>query len=81
LPSSPLPTNILSPRAAEHAAKLGKPKGALRVALAVQRDSFAQDVRAGVLEEVRRHGMHVVIDEQLPHEPDDRSVTLSKVER
>ncbi len=35
--------------AAEHAAKLGKTPDTLKVALAMENDPFAQDVRAGVL--------------------------------
>jgi branched-chain amino acid transport system substrate-binding protein len=65
--------------AAEHAAELGKCKDKLRVALAMENDPFAQDVRAGVLDDVRRQGMMVVIDDQLPPELNDMSVTLTKV--
>jgi branched-chain amino acid transport system substrate-binding protein len=65
--------------AAEHAAELGKSKNRLRVALAMENDPFAQDVRAGVLDDVRRNGMMVVIDDQLPPELDDMSATLTKV--
>ena len=65
--------------AAEHAGELGKSKDKLKVALAMENDPFAQDVRAGVLEDVRRHGMMVVIDDQLPPELNDMSVTLTKV--
>jgi len=64
--------------AAEHAAELGKSKDKLRVALAMENDPFAQDVRAGVLDDVRRQGMMVVIDDQLPPELNDMSVTLTK---
>ena len=65
--------------AAEHAGELGKPKEKLKVALAMENDPFALDVRAGVLEDVRRQGMMVVIDDQLPPELDDMSVTLTKI--
>jgi branched-chain amino acid transport system substrate-binding protein len=65
--------------AAEHAAELGKSKNKLKVALAMENDPFAQDVRAGVLEDVRRHNMMVVIDDQLPPELNDMSVTLTKI--
>lgn len=65
--------------AAEHAGKLGKTKETLRVALAMENDPFAQDVRAGVLDDLRRHGMMVVIDDQLPPDLNDMSVTLTKV--
>jgi len=65
--------------AAEHAADLGKTKDKLRVALAMESDPFAQDVRAGVLDDVQRQGMMVVIDDRLPAELDDMSATLNKV--
>lgn len=65
--------------AAEHAGKLGKTTGTIRIALAMENDPFAQDVRAGVLEDAERHGMRVVIDDQLPPELNDMSVTLTKV--
>ena len=65
--------------AAEHAAELGKTKDKLKVALAMENDPFAQDVRAGVLDDIRRQGMMVVIDDQLPPELNDMSVTLAKV--
>jgi branched-chain amino acid transport system substrate-binding protein len=58
---------------------VGKTKDKLKVALAMENDPFAQDVRAGVLEDVRRQGMMVVIDDQLPPELNDMSVTLTKV--
>ena len=65
--------------AAEHADKLGKSKQALRIALAMEDEPFARDVRAGVLDAVMRHGMTVVIDDQLPPRLDDMSGTLAKV--
>ena len=65
--------------AAEHAADLGKTKDKIRVALAMESDPFAQDVRAGVLDDVQRQGMMVVIDDQLPPELNDMSMTLTRV--
>jgi branched-chain amino acid transport system substrate-binding protein len=65
--------------AAEHAEKLGKTPDTLKVALAMENDPFAQDVRAGVLDDAKRHGMQVVIDDQLPPELNDMSATLTKV--
>ena len=65
--------------AAENADKLGKPPAAVTVALATENDPFGQDLRAGVLDDVAQHGMQVVIDDQLPAELDDMSVTLAKV--
>jgi branched-chain amino acid transport system substrate-binding protein len=65
--------------AANNAEKLGKTKEKLKVALAVEDDPFAQEVRAGVLNDIQRHGMMVVIDDRLPPELDDMSATLTKV--
>ena len=65
--------------AAEQAAKLGKSPGELKIAIAMENDPFAQDVRAGVLEDIDRHGMKCVIDDQLPPDLNDMSTTLSKV--
>lgn len=65
--------------AAEYADKLGKEPGAISVALAMENDPFGQDVRAGVLDDAEKHGMMVVIDDQLPPELNDMSVTLTKV--
>jgi branched-chain amino acid transport system substrate-binding protein len=65
--------------AAEHAEKLGKRPEQIRVALAMENDPFAQDVRAGVLDEMERQRMQVVIDDQLPAELNDMSVTLTKI--
>jgi branched-chain amino acid transport system substrate-binding protein len=64
---------------AEHAKQLGKDPGEITVALAMENDPFGQDVRAGVLEDVDKHGMQVVIDDQLPPALNDMSVTLAKV--
>ncbi len=65
--------------AAEHAADLGKTVDTIRVALAMENDPFAQDVRAGVIDDIQRHGMQIVIDDQLPPELNDMSVTLAKI--
>ncbi len=59
--------------AAEHAKDLGKTPETIRVALAMENDPFAQDVRAGVLNDVQRHGMQVVVDDQLSPELNDMS--------
>jgi branched-chain amino acid transport system substrate-binding protein len=65
--------------AAEHAGDLGKTQESLRVALAMENGPFAQDVRAGVLSDVERYGMQIVIDDQMPSELDDMSGTLAKI--
>jgi len=65
--------------AAENAHKLGKKPDEITIALAMENDPFAQDVRAGVLDDAERHGMRVVIDDQLPPELNDMAVTLAKI--
>ena len=65
--------------AAENAGKLGKTPQDLTLAIATENDAFSQDVRAGVLADARRHGINCVIDDQLPPELNDMSVTLAKV--
>ena len=65
--------------AAANAGQLGKEASSMIVALAVDDDPYSQDVRAGLLGDVTEHGMQVVIDDELPPELDDMSVTLAKV--
>lgn len=65
--------------AAARAQALGKAKDELKVALAMDPSPFAQHVRAGVLAEVRRYGMTVVIDDRLPLDAEDMSATLNRV--
>ena len=65
--------------AAEHASKLGKKPDQITIALAMENDPFAQDVRAGVLDDAARYGMRIVIDDQLPPELNDMAVTLAKI--
>jgi branched-chain amino acid transport system substrate-binding protein len=45
----------------------------------MENDPFAQDVHAGVLNDIECHGMQVVIDDQLPPELNDMSMTLGKI--
>ena len=45
----------------------------------MENDPFAQDVRAGVIDDIQRHGMQIVIDDQLPPELNDMSMTLTKI--
>lgn len=65
--------------AAEQAKKAGKKPSSVKVAIAVENDPFSMDIRAGVLEDAKRHGMKVVIDDKLPRELTDMTVTLTKV--
>ncbi len=65
--------------AAETAQLARKDPKKLKVALAIENDPFSQDIRAGVLEDAKRWGMRVVIDDKLPPELSDMSATLTKV--
>jgi branched-chain amino acid transport system substrate-binding protein len=65
--------------AAENASKLGKTPDQITIALAMENDPFAQDVRAGVLDDAGRYDMRIVIDDQLPPELNDMAVTLAKI--
>lgn len=51
----------------------------LKVALAFENDPFSQDVRAGVTDDAKKFGMKIVVDDKLPPELNDMSVTLTKV--
>ena len=64
---------------AENADTLGKSRQDINVALATENDPFAQDVRAGVLADLRRLGMNCSIDDRLPPELNDMTATLAKV--
>ena len=64
--------------AAEMAQKAGKNPKTLKVAIAVENDPFSLDVRAGVLEDAKRWGMKIVIDDKLPPDLNDMSATLTK---
>lgn len=65
--------------AAEQAKKAGRDPKTLKVALAFENDPFSQDVRKGVIEDAKRYGMQIVIDEKLPPELNDMAATLTKV--
>ncbi len=65
--------------AAEIAKKNGKKPGDVKVAMAFENDPFSLDVRAGVLDDVKKHGLKVVIDDKLPRDLSDMSATLTKV--
>lgn len=51
----------------------------VKVAMAFENDPFSQDVRDGVLEDARKYGMKIVVDDKLPPELSDMSATLTKV--
>lgn len=65
--------------AAEVAKKNGKKPSSLKIAMAFENDPFSQDVRAGVIEDAKRHGMKIVVDDKLPPDLNDMAATLTKV--
>lgn len=65
--------------AAEKAESRGLPASTVKIAIAVENDPFSLDVRAGVLDDAKRYGMKVVIDEKLPRDLSDMSAILTKV--
>ncbi|MEL6298793.1 MAG: amino acid ABC transporter substrate-binding protein [Pseudomonadota bacterium] len=64
--------------AAEQAEKAGKKPSDVKVAVAVENDPFSLDIRAGVLEDAKKLGMKVVVDEKLPRDLSDMSSILTK---
>ncbi|NNE62618.1 MAG: amino acid ABC transporter substrate-binding protein [Gammaproteobacteria bacterium] len=65
--------------AAEKAQERGLEPSTVKVAVAVENDPFSLDIRAGVLEDAKRYGMKIVLDEQLPRDLSDMSAILTKV--
>ena len=65
--------------AAEKAESVGKSPSSVKVAIAVENDPFSLDVRDGVLDDAKRFGMNIVIDEKLPRDLSDMSAILTKV--
>jgi branched-chain amino acid transport system substrate-binding protein len=64
---------------AEKASEIGKKPSQVKIAMAFENDPFSRDIRAGVVEDAKRHGMRVVIDDKLPPELNDMAATLTKV--
>lgn len=65
--------------AAEHAEAQGRKPSELKLAMAFENDPFSQDVRDGVLDDAKRFGMQIVIDDKLPKDLNDMAATLTKV--
>lgn len=63
----------------ELAKAAGRDPRTLRIAIAIENDPFSQDVRDGIIEDAKRWGMKVAIDDDLPPAMDDMSTTLAKV--
>ena len=66
--------------AAENAEALRKTEDQIKVAIAVEDEPFARNVRAGVIDAATRHGMRIVIDDRLPADLGDMSATLTRVQ-
>jgi len=64
---------------AEEFKKEGRDPKTAKVAIAVENDPFSMDIRAGVIDDAKRWGMKVVIDDKLPKELTDMTATLTKV--
>ena len=65
--------------AAEMAEKQGRKSSDVTVAMAFENDPFSLDVRAGVIDDTKKYGMKIVIDDKLPRDLNDMSATLTKV--
>ena len=63
----------------EQAQQNGKDPSKLRIAMAFENDPFSQDIRQGVLDELKKYGMKVVVDDKLPPDLNDMTATLTKV--
>lgn len=50
----------------------------VKIAAAFENDPFSQDVRAGVLDDAKKIGGEIVIDDKLPPELNDMAATLTK---
>jgi branched-chain amino acid transport system substrate-binding protein len=65
--------------AAEVAKEQGRDPKTIKIAMAFENDPFSLDVREGVMEEAKRYGMKIVIDDKLPPDLNDMAATLTKV--
>ncbi|MEK9724098.1 MAG: amino acid ABC transporter substrate-binding protein, partial [Rhodospirillaceae bacterium] len=65
--------------AAEVAEKNGKKPSDVTVAMSFENDPFSLDVRAGVVEDIKKYKMKIVIDDKMPRDLNDISATLTKV--
>ena len=64
--------------AAEVNKKNGKSPGNVKVAMAFENDPFSLDVRAGVVDDIKKHGLKIVVDDKLPRDLSDMTPTLRK---
>jgi branched-chain amino acid transport system substrate-binding protein len=64
---------------AEVAKEKGRDPKTLKIAMAFENDPFSLDVREGIVEDAKRHGMQIAVDDKLPPEINDMAATLTKV--
>lgn len=65
--------------AAQMAEKEGRKASDVKVAMAFENDPFSLDVRAGVIDDINKYGMKIVVDDKMPRDLSDISATLTKV--
>ncbi len=65
--------------AAEVAKQAGRDPSSVKIAMAFENDPFSLDVRAGVVDDAKKFGMKIVVDDKLPRDLSDMSATLTKV--
>ena len=65
--------------AAEVAKQNGKSPADVKVAMAFENDPFSLDVRAGVVDDIKKHGLTIVIDDKLPRNLTDMTPTMTKI--
>jgi branched-chain amino acid transport system substrate-binding protein len=65
--------------AAEVAKEHGRDPRTLKIAMAFENDPFSLDVREGIVEDAKRYGMQILVDDKLPPEINDMAATLTKV--
>ena len=65
--------------AADLAKKAGKNPSSVKVAMIYQDDAFSLDVRQGVIEQIKKHNMHTVIDDRMPKDLNDVTTFFTKV--
>ena len=64
---------------AEQTKQAGRDPKSVKIAIAIENDNFSQDVRDGIVEDAKKYGMQVVIDDKLPADLNDMTATLTKV--
>src|SRR5919204_3977362 len=65
--------------AAELAQKNGQKPAGMKIGMAFENDPFSLDVREGVIEAAKKHGMKIVVDDKMPRDLSDISATLTKI--